>query len=195
MIRPTANTSGWERVAMGIERVRQRLLSSTRILEEAGIPYAVIGGNAVAEWVGRVDDGAVRFTKDVDLLIRRVDLPRTVEAMTVGGYKYSQTMNVNMFIDVPDGKPSEGIHLLFADEKVKPTDLVATPSIDESEKANEFQVISFDAIVRMKLTSFRDKDRVHLRDMIGVGLIDRTRLDRLPTDLSSRLAELLDNPE
>ncbi len=180
---------------MGIERVRQRLLSSTRILEEAGIPYAVIGGNAVAEWVGRVDDGAVRFTKDVDLLIRRVDLPRTVEAMTVGGYKYSQTMNVNMFIDVPDGKPSEGIHLLFADEKVKPTDLVATPSIDESEKANEFQVISFDAIVRMKLTSFRDKDRVHLRDMIGVGLIDRTRLDRLPTDLSSRLAELLDNPE
>lgn len=195
MIRPTSKTSGWERVAMGIERVRQRLLSSTKILDDAGIPYAVIGGNAVAEWVGRVDDGAVRFTKNVDLLIRREDLSRTIEAMTRGGFAYNKTMNVEMFLDVPDGKPSEGVHLLFAGEKVKPTDLVPTPAVDESERADEFNVVSLEAIVQMKLTSFRDKDRTHLRDMIDVGLINRTWLDRLPAALSARLVELLDNPE
>ena len=65
--------SGWERVAREVEKVRQRLKRSTQALELAGIPYAVIGGNAVAEWVGRVDPAAVRNTQDVDILIRRSD--------------------------------------------------------------------------------------------------------------------------
>ena len=37
-------------------------------LNQAGIPYAVVGGNAVASWVATVDAGAVRNTRDVDLL-------------------------------------------------------------------------------------------------------------------------------
>ena len=56
---------------MAIQEVRERLLRSTAALEAAQVPYAVTGGNAVAEWVGRIDKAAVRFTRDVDLLIRR----------------------------------------------------------------------------------------------------------------------------
>ena len=41
-----------------VERVRNRLLRATSSLETAGIPHAVIGGNAVAAWVGRVDQSA-----------------------------------------------------------------------------------------------------------------------------------------
>jgi hypothetical protein len=48
--------SGWERAAMAAEKVKQRLARSTAALEKAGVPYAVVGGNAVAEWVGRVDE-------------------------------------------------------------------------------------------------------------------------------------------
>ena len=47
----------------------------------------------------------------------------------------------------------------------------------------------------MKLTSFRDKDRVHIRDLVDVGLVDESWLERLPEALRSRLQELLDNPE
>jgi hypothetical protein len=47
----------------------------------------------------------------------------------------------------------------------------------------------------MKLTSFRDKDRVHLRDLIAVGLVDRRRLGDLPPELAARLKQLLDHPE
>ena len=47
----------------------------------------------------------------------------------------------------------------------------------------------------MKLTSFRDKDRVHLRDMLSVGLIDASWLADLPIPLAERLRELIDNPE
>ena len=62
---------------MAAEKVKERLRRATRALDAAGVPYAVIGGNAVAEWVGRVDEDAVRNTKDVDLLIRRADFPVT----------------------------------------------------------------------------------------------------------------------
>jgi hypothetical protein len=49
-----------------VDNVRQRLLRATAALDSAGVPYAVVGGNAVADWVTRVDAAAVRFTQDVD---------------------------------------------------------------------------------------------------------------------------------
>jgi hypothetical protein len=48
---------------------------------------------------------------------------------------------------------------------------------------------------RMKLTSFCDKDRMHLRDLLEVGLIDATWRERFPPELAARLQELLDHPE
>ena len=47
----------------------------------------------------------------------------------------------------------------------------------------------------MKLTSFRDKDRMHLRDMLDVGLVDGTWISRLEPELAGRLQQLLDSPE
>ena len=67
---------GWERVLMAAEKVKERLRRATRALNGAGVPYAVVGGNAVAEWVARIDDEAVRNTRDVDLLVRRAISPR-----------------------------------------------------------------------------------------------------------------------
>ena len=57
------------------------------------------------------------------------------------------------------------------------------------------QVLILDALLRMKLTSFRDKDRTHVRDMIGVGLVDATWLSKLPGELAARLQQLLDTPD
>jgi hypothetical protein len=46
-------------------------------------------------------------------------------------------------------------------------------------------------LVLMKLQSNRDQDRVHLRDMIDVGLAGRDLLAQLPGDLTPRLEALL----
>lgn len=62
-----------EKVVNAVEKVRQRLLKAAGALRSANIPYAVVGGNAVALWVSRVDESAVRNTQDVDLLVRRTD--------------------------------------------------------------------------------------------------------------------------
>src|SRR5439155_3945979 len=114
--------SGWERALLAVEKVKERLKRSTAALERAGVPYAVAGGNAVAEWVGRVDEDAVRNTRDVDILIRRADLPAVRTALESAGFYYHKTFDVDMFIDGPDGKASSAVHLLFAGENMRKTD-------------------------------------------------------------------------
>jgi hypothetical protein len=46
-------------------------------------------------------------------------------------------------------------------------------------------------LVRTKLTSFRLKDKVHLLDLLEVGLIDDTWCEGLPEALAARLREVL----
>ena len=189
-----AEAVGWERALMAAEKVKERLRRATKALEAAGVPYAVAGGNAVAEWVARADEGAVRNTRDVDLLVRRPDLAAARTALEAAGFVYHQLLDVDMFVDGPQGRPSEAVHILFAGEKVRPGDQHPLPDLGESEQAAEFQVATLPALVRMKLTAWRDKDRTHLRDMIGVGLIDAAWPARLPAPLGERLQQLLDDP-
>src|SRR5271154_3647396 len=155
---------GWERALMAAEKVKERLRRATRALDAAGVPYAVAGGNAVAEWIARVDEGAVRNTRDVDLLVRRHDLPAARTVLEAVGFVYHQLLDVDMFIDGPQGRPSEAVHILFAGEKVRPDYEHASPDLDESERAAEFQVATLQALLKMKLIAWRDKDRTHLRD-------------------------------
>jgi hypothetical protein len=194
MAETTAEPIGWERALKAAEKVKERLRRATRALDAAGVPYAVVGGNAVAEWVARVDEDAVRNTKDVDLLIRRADFQATKAALEAAGFVYQHVGDGDLFLDGPQGRPSAGVHLLFAGEPVKAGDDYSSPDVAESERAAEFQVVSLAAVVRMKLIAWRDKDRTHLRDLIGVGQIDATWPARFPAPLGERLQELLDNP-
>ena len=185
----------WERMSNAIEKVRQRLLRAARALEEARVPYAVAGGNAVAAWVSRVDEAAVRNTQDVDIVLRRANLGAARQALEQAGFVYRHVANVDMFLDGPDAKARDAVHIVFAAEKVRPDYVAPVPDVSESEETETFRLLSLDALVRMKLTSFRDKDRVHLRDLMEVGLVDESWLERVPAALRPRLQELLDNPE
>jgi hypothetical protein len=185
----------WERTIRAVELVKDRLLRATAAMENAGIAYAVIGGNAVAAWVGRVDQSAVRFTQDVDLLILRSDLDATKAALETAGFIYRHVASVDLFLDGPDAKARDAVHVIFAGEKVRPDYALPAPEIIESEPAESFRVLRLGALVRMKLTSFRDKDRTHLRDMISVGLVDESWQTKLPLELAARLESLLDTPD
>src|SRR4051812_45214248 len=170
MANTVTTISGWERALLAAEKVKERLKRSTAALEKAGVPYAVAGGNAIAEWVGRVDEDAVRNTRDVDILIRRADLPAAKAALEPAGFVYCQSFGVDMFLDGPEGRPTSAVHLLFAGEPVRINDAAIAPDVTDSERSAEIRVLSLEALVRMKLTAFRLKDRVHLLDLMGVGL-------------------------
>lgn len=94
------------RAQRAVEKVHERLVCTARALEQAGVPYVVIGGNAVAVWVGSRDEGAIRNTKDVDILLNRCDLPRAAEAMTAVGFDLDVVDGVTMFLERSDPVPS-----------------------------------------------------------------------------------------
>jgi nitrogen regulatory protein PII len=185
----------WERMIEAVQAVRDRALRATSALEKAGIPYAMAGGNAVAAWVSRVDRAAVRNTQDVDILVRRADLDRITAALKAAGFVRATVMDVVCFIDGPKGSPRDAVHLLFANEKVRESYPIPTADVTEKVQAEDYAVVTLEALLRMKLNSFRDKDRMHVRDLISLGLVDASWLPRLIPEHAARLQQLLDDPD
>ncbi len=103
-----------DRMVLATERVRDRLKRTAATLEAAGIPYAVVGDNAVAAWVAMVDVAAIRNTQDVDILLRRSDLEAAKVAMEAAGFIYRHVKSIDMFLDGPDAKARDAVHIIFA---------------------------------------------------------------------------------
>ncbi|MBI4872442.1 MAG: hypothetical protein HY814_12850 [Candidatus Riflebacteria bacterium] len=197
---------GWgDRMIRAVLKVRDRLLRATAALEEAGVAYAVIGGNAVAAWVATRDESVVRNTVDVDLLLRRSDFEAAAEALAKAGFVKRHVAGLDLFLDGPAGKARDAVHVVFAGERVRPEYPAPAPDVDDCETTLPFadespstptrRILGLEALVRMKLTSYRLKDRVHLQDMLEAGVIDATWCERLPAELAFRLRQVLENPE
>ena len=185
-----------ERMVRAVERVRDRLRRASMALEQARVRYAIIGGNAVAAWVATVNEAAVRNTRDVDILLDPDDLPRARQAMEAHGFIYRHVAGDDIFLDGPDARAEDAVHVVLARRKVRPHSVEPAPDVAETVSLGEgLRVVPLDALLRMKLTSFRDKDRMHIRDMIGVGLVTVRHLAALPALHADRLRELLETPE
>ena len=185
----------WERIERAVEIAKDRLRRVVRALNNAKIPYAIVGGNAVQHWVAQVDESVVRNTRDVDIILNESDLDAAIAALEPEGFIYRRSLGITMFLDGPNAKARDAVHVLFAGKKVREEYSEPVPEIDEYELIEDARTLPLEQLVKMKLTSFRDKDRVHIRDMISIGLIDETWLDRMPHQLRIRLDELLNDPD
>lgn len=185
----------WNRMERAVERVNERLRKTVNVLEDARVPYAIVGGHAVRAWVAQVDEAAVRTTRDVDVLIRPEDMPKLREAMEAAGFHYRQTSGLDMFVEDPDASARDAVHVVLAGQMVRGDDVDPNPDIEPCEMANNFRTIRLESLVRMKLNSNRRKDQVHVLDMISVGLVDESWPDRYPPELAARLQQLLDDPD
>lgn len=83
---------------------------------------------------------------------------------------------------------------MYAGEIVRQGEPAANPDVSESTDLGQFRAINLEALVRIKLTAWRDKDRTHLRDLIELGLVDGAWVGRSPEVLGGRLKRLLDTP-
>ncbi len=92
---------------------------AARALASAGVPYAVVGGNAVAAWVSRVDTAAVRNTQGVDILLRRADMETARAALEGAGFVHRRVTSLgkrgtmDVFLDGPDAKVREAVHVIW----------------------------------------------------------------------------------
>ena len=117
---------------MAVDRVERRLRRVAAALEAANVPYAIIGGNAVATWVGRVDPSATRATRDVDLLVQRSDLDALTAAMASLDFERHDLRRLLVFVDPEEPSRRAGVHVVWADERVRPSYSHPAPSVKEA---------------------------------------------------------------
>lgn len=127
--------------------------------------------------------------------VRRSDFDRVKSAIEAAEFKHKCLMDVDCFLEFPDGGPRDAVPLVYAGERVRANHPDVAADVVESEDADEFRILNLHALVRMKLNAFRDKDRVHLRDLIDVGLIDESWCLRLIDEHAQRLRQLLEAPD
>jgi hypothetical protein len=162
-------------------------------LDGAKVPYAVCGGMSVMAWVSSRNPDFVRTTKDVDVCLRRADLPRAADAVRPIGFELVEVNGVPMFLDGPDGTPKTAVHVVVAGETVsryerQPVPDFGTPVRDEHSTWNR---IGLGELVVMKLLAMRPHDVAHLCDLLRVGLIDATWRQRVPDTLADRFDQVL----
>ena len=162
-------------------------------LEQAGVPHELVGGLAVFLHVENADSTHSSLTRDIDVMIRREDLPRVVAIAEKHGFRFRHSAGLDMLLYGETNSARNAVHLLFSGEKVKAAQLEAHPGIRPVRAGlhgQDFLVIPVLDLVRMKLSSNRDKDRVHVRGMDAAGLITKAVEHGLSEDLRSRLRHI-----
>ena len=157
------------------------------------IPYELVGGGAVMMQVNRVEPSAVRNTKDIDIMIHRPDLERIKDVAQRHGFTFRHAAGLDMLLPHGETQARNAVYLLFSGEKVRPNQEVANPPLRPehlSIHGVEVAVIPVGDLVQMKLSNNRDIDRVHVRDMDSVGLINPEVEKALPPVLRARLQEI-----
>ena len=163
----------------------------SKALADAGIEYRLVGGMAVYFHVEARDPLKARLTRDVDLAIDRDTMEAVAKAAKPYGFDYRRAAGVDMLVDASQPSARSAVHLIFVREKVRPNYPEPVPGFSPADVTEEGVLLAPVAdLVRMKLTSFRLKDQVHIQDMDSVGLITPEIESGLPELLRDRLAEV-----
>ena len=159
-------------------------------LENAGVPHELVGGLAVFLHVENADSTHSSLTRDIDLMIRREDLGGVITVAETHGFRFRHAAGIDMLLYGDTTSARNAIHLLFAGEKVKASQTEPNPPLNPRRlglHGQEFWVIPIADLVTMKLSSYRDKDRVHVRGMDAAGLITPEVEAALSEELKARL--------
>jgi hypothetical protein len=173
-----------------VEQIIDVAARFTGLLEKAGIPCRVVGGLASYLHVHQVDPLLARLTRDVDVAIDRARLEAVRAAVEPYGFLYRHAAGVDMFLLAENPDARSGVHLIFVGEKFRSEDLESIPSSPPVRAQRGILIAPVADLVRMKLTSFRLKDKVHIQDLDGVGLITPEIEQNLSETLRQRLAEV-----
>ncbi|HVP46093.1 MAG TPA: hypothetical protein VMT32_05900 [Bryobacteraceae bacterium] len=159
-------------------------------LSEARVEYRIVGGLAVYLHVNEIDALAARLTRDIDASVKRADIETITRIVKAFGLEFRHVAGLDMLVDTQAPRARSAVHLIFVNEKVRPDYLEPVPDFSAAPTINGLLVAPVADLVRMKLTSFRDKDRVHIRDLDSVGLITGEIETRLPPNLRERLKQV-----
>jgi hypothetical protein len=174
-----------------VEQLFEVLARVSSALRAADIEYRVIGGIAVYLHVAERDELAARVTRDINLAVSRGDLGRIAEAVLPYGFALRHVAGSDMLVDAAKPSARSAVHLVMAGERVRSTDIAPIPELSARVETSEgILLVPVAELLRMKLTSFRLKDKVHIQDLDGVGLITAEVEAALPGEMRERLSEI-----
>lgn len=174
-----------------MDQLFERIKRLHASLDSAGIEYRVIGGLAVFLQVSMRRPGRGRSTEDVDIAIDRKELKRIAAAAENFGFRYRHVAGVDMLVDAGTPRASTAVHLVFINEKVRAEYLEPVPGFSEPTRTEEGILLApVQDLVKMKLTSFRMKDQLHIKDLDSARLITPEIEASLSETLRARLAEV-----
>ncbi|HEX9731679.1 MAG TPA: nucleotidyl transferase AbiEii/AbiGii toxin family protein [Thermoanaerobaculia bacterium] len=137
------------------------------LLDEHGIDYAICGGIAVAL------HGHPRFTKDIDLLVRRPDVDRIADALEARGFLF-RAGRVPFDVGGPHERETFRISKIDGDGDTLTVDLLVVndriADVWETREAfawqeREVTVVSAQGLAKMKRLAGRDQDLLDLKKL------------------------------
>lgn len=129
-------------------------------------------------------------------MIRRPDWDGVARVFVAAGLVRGEHSRFPVFVERDRLNSRSGVHVIFANEPVRPHETRNSPDISGATRAaSGFLVLDLPSLVAMKLDAFRRVDQVHIEDMLRVGLIDARIAAGLPDDLLARLREIRDTME
>ncbi len=174
-----------------VEQLLDTVRRLARAFAQAGVDYRIVGGVAVFLHVHERDPGAARSTRDVDIAVDRAQLQAIVDAVRPFGFTHRHAAGVDMLVDAREPKARSAVHFVFVREKARPEYLEPVPDFSPPATTAEGILLAPVAdLVRMKLTSYRLKDKVHIQDLDAVDLITPDVEAELSDTLRARLREV-----
>jgi hypothetical protein len=186
----------FDRMIRAVDKVEERARRSTSALAEAGIDYALGGSNATKVWIASFDESAIRYARNVELVLLRADLERAARVLTKVGFVLTDDRGRIRFLDGPDGKIRDAVEITFGGEPARgKSPMVTAPLPTDSELVGGQRVLRLDRLVEFQLARYRLDDAVDARDLIDVGLVDASWPAKFRPELASLLQHLLDTPD
>jgi hypothetical protein len=143
--------------------IYEELRGVLEALEAANVEHALIGALAVAVW------GAPRATKDIDLLIRREDLPAALASVAGRGFTLAA-----LPLEFKDGTEVRRINKVDADGNLMTLDFMIVDQNLEQPWASRVRlpfadsqvtVVSRDALIGMKARAARPQDIMDIQNL------------------------------
>lgn len=172
--------------------VRDRQTDVAATLSRLAIRFALSGSNATFAWISNVDPSAVRQYRNIEFIVLRDNTDEAIRALSQIGLAAEIRTDYILF---RNGKTR---HDHWADKALYfgSTDgVIEVPKLDEIELLDGLPVVQKARLVYFQLERWTLDDRVDIRDMIDVGIVDDSWLPRLPAELASRLQVLLNDPD
>lgn len=174
--------------------VQKRQSTIVASLLKQNIAFALSGSNATYLWIENTDSSAVRLFRNIEFIINREDIEAVILALAAVELKADQRGDCVVFRSPTTKRERTSDRSYLSGELVENSD-VRIPELKTIAFLRGVPVIELETLVQFQLRRHKLDDRVDVRDLIDVGLVDQTWTSKLPPELAPRLQELLDTPD